>query len=190
MDTYGIPHHKKVILYIPSFRDNHRVDCYGLDAHTLLSALENKFGHDWVLMVRLHPRLKEIFENDLFKFSKHIIDATYYPDIQEILVAGDAAITDYSSCIFDFMLSYKPAFIFATDRQNYGSDRGFYYPLSETPFPIAESNAELIRNIKNFDIKKYQTAVKKFLKGKGCMEDGCASSRVVDLIENIMKEKV
>ena len=98
------------------------------------------------------------------------------------------AMTDYSSCIFDFMLSRKPAFIFATDIENYNTERGFYYPLESTPFPVATDNIELIENIRNFDYEKYKQEVEIFLQEKGCMEDGHASERVVDLIERIIKE--
>ena len=38
--------------------------------------------------------------------------------------------------------------------------------------------------------EKYQKDITNFLEDKGCMEDGHASERVVDLIEQIMKEEV
>ena len=47
------------------------------------------------------------------------------------------------------------------------------------------------KKIKNtFDDEKYQKDITNFLEDKGCMEDGHASERVVDLIEQIMKEEV
>jgi CDP-glycerol glycerophosphotransferase len=45
----------------------------------------------------------------------------------------------------------------------------------------------LRQNILNFDLENYQERVEKFWKEKGCIEDGHASERVVDLIEQIMK---
>ena len=130
------------------------------------------------------------YYTELFNFSETVIDTSFYPDIQELLVASDGAITDYSSCIFDFMLSKKPAFVFATDIKDYNTDRGFYYPLKSTPFPVATNNKELEQNILNFDNEKYQKEVALFLKDKGCIEDGHASERIVDLIEKIMKDEV
>ena len=88
------------------------------------------------------------------------------------------------------MLSRKPAFVFATDIKDFNNDRGFYYPLEATPFPIAVNNKELVENVLKFDDEKYQKDITNFLEGKGCMEDGHASERVVDLIEQIMKEEV
>ena len=86
------------------------------------------------------------------------------------------------------MLSKKPGFIFATDVEKYNTDRGFYYPLEQTPFPVASNNDKLIENIQNFDMTKYQQNVEQFLQEKGCMEDGQASERVVDLVEELMKK--
>ena len=187
--TLQIDKNKKVLLYVPSFRDDKRLSCYGLDTSAVANALKEKFGGDWVIAIRMHPHLKK-YSSKLFSFNDKVVDATYYPDIQELLLASDIAITDYSSCIFDFMLSRKPGFIFATDIEQFNTDRGFYYPLESTPFSIATNNYELIKNIENFDYEKYKQKVEEFLKDKGCMEDGHASERVVDLIEKIMSGEV
>ena len=188
-DFYNIPEDKKILLYVPSFRDSGNIDCYDLEYEKILKAMEDRFGGDWICLARLHPRTKK-YDKELIMESDKLIDACFYPDIQELLVSSDVAITDYSSCIFDFMLSRKPAFVFATDIKDFNNDRGFYYPLESTPFPIAVNNKELVENVLKFDDEKYQKDITNFLEDKGCMEDGHASERVVDLIEQIMKEEV
>ncbi len=186
--VYNIDLNKKVLLYAPSYRDNGDLGCYNLNIENLLLTLSEQTNQEWVIMVRLHPNASK-FSTKLYNFDdKKIFDVTKYSDIQELLVSVDSMITDYSSCIFDFMLSRKPAFIFATDIEDYNTERGFYYPLESTPFPVAPNNEQLIKNIKNFDYEKYKNEVEQFLKDKGCMEDGHASERVVDLIEGIMNE--
>ena len=102
--------------------------------------------------------------------------------MQELIAAADVGITDYSSWIFDFMLKGAPAFIYARDIKQYINSRGFYYPLSETPFSIAENDEALSRNIMDFDEAEYAKAVEKFLDGKQCYEDGHAAERIVDFI--------
>ncbi len=184
-EFYHIPNNKNILLYVPSFRDNGSVDCYDLDYDKVLDACEVRFGGEWVCITRFHPRVK-ISDKDFSTRNPRIINGTNYPDIQELLVTSDIAITDYSSCIFDFMLSKNPAFIFATDIEKFNNDRGFYYSLEETPFPIASNNDTLVKNILNFDGEKYKIDVELFLRGKGCIEDGHASKRTVDLIESIM----
>ena len=184
-EYYKIPQDKKIVLYVPSFRDNDDISCYKPNYDKLLKTLEEKFGGEWVCITRLHPRARK-FDEKIIPKNPKVIDGTFYPDIQELLVSADITITDYSSCIFDFMLTKRPAFIFATDMKNFDQDRGFYYPLTSTPFPVAENDGELRENILNFDYETYKQKVEEFLKDKGCMEDGHASERVVDLIENIM----
>ncbi len=88
--------------------------------------------------------------------------------------------------IFDFVLKGLPGFIFVSYIEKYNTERGFFYPLEETPFPIAINNKQLLDNILNFDKDIYSDKVKFFLKDKGCVEDGHASERVVDLIQSIL----
>lgn len=189
-DFYEISEEKKILLYVPSFRDDGDIECYKLEYEKVLEALENKFGGEWVCISRLHPRAKKFDKDLILKENEKIIDGTFYPDIQELLVSADCAITDYSSCIFDFMLGKKPGFIFATDIEKFNTDRGFYYPLESTPFPVSSDNETLIKNIENFDNERYLREVDEFLKDKGCMEDGHASERTVDLIEEIMAKDI
>lgn len=183
---FGLDKNSKILLYVPTFRDNNRISCYNIDYEKLFEPLKNKFGGDWKIFIRLHPRIVHL-TNILIPKHNSIYDVTTYPDIQELLAITDIAITDYSSCIFDFMLTRKPGFIYAADIEEYNTDRGFYYPLEDTPFPIAQNNDELINNILNFDNEKYKKAVETFLRDKGCIEDGEASKRVVNLIKGIIK---
>ncbi len=185
-EFFGISNEKKIMLYVPSFRDDGDIECYKINYDAVLKTLENKFGSDWVCISRLHPRAKKFDAQIIPTDNPKIFDGTFYPDIQELLVSADCAISDYSSCIFDFMLSKKPAFIFATDIEKFNTDRGFYYPLESTPFRIALNNESLIANILDFDDENYKREVESFIKEKGCIEDGHASERTVDLIEEIM----
>lgn len=107
--------------------------------------------------------------------------------MQELIAITDIAVTDYSSWIYDFMLLRKPGFIFATDIDKYNTERGFCYPLETTPFPIARNNDELISNILDFSETVYLEKLEQFLQDKGCIEDGHASERVVELIKEIIE---
>ena len=186
-NTLNISIETKILLYAPSYRDDGNLTCFNLDCNNIIETLCNITHQKWVLLVRLHPNLIKVSQK-IFNFdTTNVFDATKYHDIQELLISSDMMITDYSSCIFDFMLSRKPAFIFATDIEHYNTERGFYYPLESTPFPVATNNEQLVENISNFDYEKYKNEVEQFLKDKGCIEDGHASERVVDLIEEIMK---
>ena len=175
---------EKILLYAPTFREDYRIDCYGVDFSDLAEHMKRRFGGKWTILVRLHPRICDLYA-DIIPSGAYVADATRYTDIQELLAAADCLITDYSSCAFDFMLTRRPVFLFATDVREYDVERGFYYPLEETPFPLAHDNAELMKNIDTFDEAAYLPKVEAFLAEKGCIEDGHASERVADLIERL-----
>ena len=179
---------KKILLYAPTFREDYRLDCYGLDYTALQESLQKRFGGEWVFLVRLHPRVRK-YSNMIIPKNSSVMDVTYYDDIQELIACADCMITDYSSCVFDFMLTKRPAFIYATDIDEFNHERGFYYPLDATPFPIATDNRGLLDRIEQFDAGRYEKDVDAFLKEKGCIEDGHASERIAQLIAEIMGHK-
>lgn len=177
---------RRIVLYVPTFRESGGFPVCRLDVDAVVSALARRFGGDWSFVVRLHPRMREGM--DVLVIGGHVqpVDGSGYPDIQELLFASDVVLTDYSSCIFDFLLTGRPAFIYAPDIEIYNTERGFYYRLEETPFPIAESMEMLTENIARFDEDVYAERSAAFLKEKGCMENGRASEAVCDLIEEIL----
>ena len=99
---------------------------------------------------------------------------------------ADVGITDYSSWICDYILTGRPSFIYASDLESYEEERGFYYPLEETPCPIAKNNEELIQCIEKFDERLYEKKLKNFLSRRGCLEFGNASVKTVEKIKEIM----
>ena len=100
-----------------------------------------------------------------------------YPDMQELLVASDMLVTDYSSCMFDFAITGKPCFLFATDVTDYIKDRNFYFPLQSLPFPQADNNPELLQLVERFDEQEYLKKRKEFFGRLAFREDGQASQR-------------
>lgn len=178
--TLGISADTRVVLYAPTFRDDREKDYNILDFEMLISSLENKFGGNWVVLVKLH------FSNRAQQWgvetSDRIINVTQYNDIQKLMLVADVGITDYSSWVFDFMLQKKLVIIFAEDQDMYQQERGFYYPLTSTPFIIVHENSCLEEKIMNMDLQEYKKEVDVFLKEKGCIEDGNASKRVAERI--------
>lgn len=178
---YGIEEGVKTVLYAPTFRDNKKdVSAIILDYERLKNTLEEKFGGEWKVLVRPHFHNIKAFK--LTADVDYVIKASDYDDMQELMAAMDAGITDYSSWIFDYIFTGKPAFIYARDIDQYVNSRGFYYSLNETPFSIARDDDSLSENIMNFDERKYAADVKVFLEDKGCYEKGNASEAVVDFI--------
>ncbi len=184
-NTFNIPKDKKLLLYAPSFRDNHDLSCYKLDYSRLKENLKKKFGSDWVIMSKFHP-VNAYLTLDKMEKIKGDIDASRYSDIQKLMVAADVMISDYSSCMFDFLFTKKPCFIFASDIQDYKVIRDFYYPIYETPFSVSENNDELEKNILNFNFEIYEKNIEIFLKKKDVKEDGSASKAAADIVEKAL----
>ena len=57
-----------------------------------------------------------------------------------------------------------------------------YFPLESTPFPVAYNIEDLIKKIETFDDNIFEGKVQEFLEIRGCLEQGTASAKVVDLI--------
>lgn len=179
---------QKILLYVPTFRDEGMVWEQNLSYEGLKESLEKRFGGEWNLLIRLHPRMRE-YADRLIPKCPYVTDVTEYSDIQELLVSADAVITDYSSAVFDFLLSGRPAFLYAPDYRRYEEMRGLYYPLEAAPFPLAKTQRELEEVIASFDEEAYRKSAREFLKGKGSVEDGGAARRVAELIRAIVEKK-
>jgi len=188
-EKYKIEEGTKVILYAPTFRDSHKFDCYNIDFKRLTETLAERFGGEWKVIVRFHPTVRKEAKKKKKLSKGYVVDMTAYPDIQEIMAISDAAITDYSSWIYDFVLLRRPGFIYAVDIEDYNSERGFYYKLETTPFPVSTNNDELFENILAFDEEAYLDKTEEFLNSKGCFENGTASEKTADLIAEITADK-
>ena len=187
-ECFGVDKDARLALYAPTFRTTDLVafDEADLDYPRLKQALEARFGGTWNIILRLHHRDKVNAGaiSDTYPF---VLNGTTYPDIQELMAASEVGITDYSSWICDYVLTGRPGFIFAPDLAEYEKDdRGFYYPLSATPFPVATSNADLVEHIASFDDDRYAACAARYLAELGCIEDGHASRRVADLIGEVL----
>lgn len=175
-----------IFLFAPTHRDDVDESYQPLNYETIKEALEERFGGKWQIVIRLHNRLKKESRSWLNLLPSYVSDATFYEDMQELLLCTDVGLTDYSSWIFDFVLSGKPGFIIELNLEDYENARGFYYPIDTTPFPIATSSEELADNIRKFDAEKYAKDKDVFLAARGCMEDGHASERIVEKINELM----
>ena len=183
LETYHLPEDRKLFLYAPTFRESGMAAYESADMEMIHKALVERFGGEWTILVRWHH--KERARKTSAGKSRHVIDASQFGDMQELLPAIDAGMSDYSSWVFDYILSGRPIFLYAPDVADYDQARGFYYPIESTPFPIAHNNKELKNCILNFDEARYAQDVKTFLEGKGCYEDGRAAERIVDFIEEL-----
>lgn len=179
----GIPAEVNIALYAPTFRDDYRIDVYDLNLNALRDKLCDCLGGDWYVLVRLHPN---VMDNIKFPTTLGIIDATLYPDMQELLLVSDVLITDYSSTIYDAAIMRKIVLLYAPDLENYKDSRGLKPVYFDFPTKINQSNEELLDYLSHFDMNSYQRNLEDFLSEIKIFDDGNASKRVVDRIETIL----
>ncbi len=182
---YKIPEGTKIAIYAPTFRADMKLHWYDLNYEEILDTLEEEYQCPWVMLIRLHPRLAGKTKN-IMPDSKRFINAAQYTDMQELLVASDFMISDYSSVITDFMLTKRPALMYVPDLERYLQSRGMYFEMEDLPFPYAQTKEELIENMKNFDSEQYAQKVDQFIEKIGYVADGRASEKIVDFL----KEKI
>lgn len=175
-----------VVLYAPTFRNKGDNSVYDIDTSRLIKTIENKTGKTCKVLIRLHPNYVW-YGKPTLNYSENVIDATNYPDIQELLVASDILITDYSSTMFDFMLMKRPIFLYTKDIEEYQEMRGLKDWFPKVPFPFCHNNEELCQTIINFNSSSYNQRCLEFDKLYCCLEDGRATERIVNRLEVIMK---
>lgn len=183
----SLPQDKKIVLYCPTWREDGDTTCYSLNTKKVLSALNERFGSEWILLVRLHPLVMKTSPN-LFKAdNKTIFDATSHEAINDILYISDILITDYSGVMGTFMTTGRPIFLFQSDYQKYLNMRGLDFSNDELPFPSANDSNELEIAIRNFNEQKYTTDLIRFKKDIGFVENNNSTEKICTLIENFIR---
>lgn len=178
---YNISKDKKIILYAPTFRDDDKFN--KVFDYLDLDKFNQDLGEDYVLALRLHPKIRNFYDNDASSKGKYI-NVSDWESEQELMLISDLLVTDYSSIMIEYGILNKPIIFFTYDLDNYLScERGFYYDFKTTvPGPIIYTSDELINTIRNneFDISK----ISDFVKTQFDQIDGKSSKRVVDFLLN------
>ena len=147
-----------------------------------LKEFNNKLSDDYVLVLRLHPKIKKFYSDDI-SVNGDYIDCSDYKNEQELLLLSDILISDYSSIMIEFGLLNKPIVFFAYDLDNYlSNERGFYLDYKkDLPGPVVYTTDELINVIsEGIDTSRLES----FTKTQFNEIDGNASARVVDFVLN------
>lgn len=147
-DALGIPRNKRVVLYAPTFRKGGFGPGQGMDFPRLRRALSRRFGGEWVVLLRQHYFVRERSGED----DGLLIDVSGWEDMQELILTADCLVSDYSSCMWDWLLTGRPCFVYAPDLEAYTArDRSFFIPVEKWPYPIAAGMDALEEAIARFD---------------------------------------
>lgn len=182
----NIPYDKKVILYAPTWRDNHFYSKgkYKFNLELDLEKLQEAFSEEYIILLRLHYLIAD--KIDLTKYHNFVFDLSNYNDISDLYLISDVLITDYSSVFFDYANLRRPILFFTYDIDNYRDKlRGFYFEFEkEAPGPLLKSTEEIIHYLRLILDEKSQlpTVFEDFFSKYCYLEDGNATERVVNNI--------
>ena len=133
--SVGIPSGARAVLYAPTFRDSPDGAIPPLDLARVKSALCAR-GGEWVTLSRAHVETGSLA-------CGADLDVSHWPDMNELLLASDVLITDYSSCAADFALLDRKVLLYRPDAAQYvRCERGLYF--TDSPFLCASCEDELI----------------------------------------------
>lgn len=173
---------KKIVLYAPTFRTNSTLDPYIWNYNRIFDPLKRMLGADITLLLRLHPNIAD--QASSITYNDNVMNASSYPDMQELLATADVLITDISSTMFEFGITHKPVFLICKDLSNYmASERDFYFSIDELPFKMARDEAELVNSINSFTTNGYVNKLDSFYKKIGLEESGNGDKKIADIIE-------
>jgi len=167
----GISPEKKVIMYAPTWRDD---EYYGNGKYKFklkldLDLLKQQLGDEYVLMLRIHPFAVKGLKEDLL--DEFVINVSNYPSVEELYLASDIVITDYSSVMFDYAILNRPMLFFTYDLEDYRDTlRGFNFDF------VAEAPGHLLKIDKV--AQEHDEALQKFRKKFCEYEKGTASEQI------------
>jgi len=153
-ESYPAFRDKRVILFAPTYRGRNRktsyYPCELIDFERLYRYCEDV---DAVVLFKMHPwvadevAIEEAYRDRFFAMNS-------YPNINELFYITDLLITDYSSCMYEFLLMKKPMLFFAFDHERYAVSRGFHRDyVSNVPGRICETFDELLRAMREEDFE-------------------------------------
>ena len=184
-EKLNIPKGKKVILYAPTFRD------YVLEGSNCVLSLpvswvkwQRILGDKYVLLMRAHHAILKslnIKENDFVR------DVSLYPQLNDLMIASDLLISDYSSIFFDYSILGKPMYCFAYDFEIYQKERGLYFDIrKDLENEDIDTEDMLLAAIMNMDERERRSLTKRFQE-KYVQKFGTATVDTLDIIYNAIQ---
>lgn len=171
-----------IVLYAPTWRYDVDKKLPPINYNKLAEAVEEMTGQKAVIVTRMHHLMRSNMG-----VQNATVDATDYPDMQELLAVADCLITDYSSCVWDYSIMSKPIYLYAPDIEQYVAERGCHVSVFEWGFPVCQNNDELIQCVRTMTAEKGKAAAERFQQENGSYEEGHACQLIGDYMAQNMK---
>ena len=144
-----------------------------------LGAVAEALGPDGVLLARAHYFYDED-PRPLAHREGRMLDVAAHPSIEELCLAADVLVTDYSSIMFDYAVLDRPIVIHAPDWEATGRTRGTYFDLmAEPPGVVSRARTELIDAFAPARLRRRRRRARAAFRARFCsLDDGHAAERV------------
>ncbi|MFB7057969.1 CDP-glycerol glycerophosphotransferase family protein [Streptomyces vinaceus] len=175
-ERLGIPPGSTAVLYAPTHRDYRRSRPEHLDFERVLRDLGPRF----TILARTHLTYADAPAQPVHH--PRLIDVSGHPSVEELCLASDALVTDYSSLMFDYAALDRPIVIHADDWEAYEAARGTYFDLRTCPpGAIARTEDELVDIFTTGHWRGSRSAqLRAAFRSRFCSyDDGHAAERVV-----------
>jgi len=163
---------KKVSFYMPTWRGT--VGKISDESARLLAdlrVLSMGLSDAEVLYVKLHPFVGVVDLNEFENIKMMPAELELY----EFLTVVDVLVTDYSSIMYDFVLTNRPVILYMYDQDDYFATRGVYDDIDRYPFRQALDVEDLLLAIKEApDKTDYSAMVAEF-----CPVDCVAGAKII-----------
>ena len=179
----GIPAGKRAILYTPTFRDDQHVSGRGYDYRPAIDfgRLRERLGEGYVVLFRAHYLVASAF--DFSAYPGFVLDVSGVEEINDLYLASDLMITDYSSTMFDYANLRRPILFYMYDLEQYRDHlRGFYFDLSELPGSILTQEEQLAPAILETEQFVWTPEWEAFRRRFAPLDDGQAARRVTETV--------
>jgi len=122
---------RRLVMFLPTFKDGQADAYYRFtpeDLERLAAWLERNHA---VLGVREHMAdTARTYWHQLAPLGAIDLSSRRYPDLEVLYRVASGLVSDYSSCLVDFMLTGRPMASFAYDLEHYANEeRGLFYDL-------------------------------------------------------------
>ena len=182
-ERLGIPADHTVVLYAPTRREYRRG---GHVDRIDLARFAADLGAGHTLVVRLHPTLATGTARGFGLADLHargvLVDATDEPHVEDLMLASDVLVTDYSALMFDYANLDRPIVVHADDWGAYAASRGAYFDITaEAPGHVSRSYRELAWLLASGAWRDEESAgLRADFRKRFCeFDDGRAAERVV-----------
>jgi CDP-glycerol glycerophosphotransferase len=175
-EELGIEPGQTAVLYAPTHRDYQDEPELPLNPQRLAEEL----GPSHVLLVRAH-----YFNASDARGPAElpgVRDVSAHPSVEDLCLAADVLITDYSSVMFDYAVLDRPIVIYAPDWETYRQTRGVYFDLlQQPPGSVATTPDRLAEVLRTGEYASASAAnQRKEFRARFCpYDDGHAAERVV-----------